>query len=133
MRCFKKKLRIVKETDKKNKEAIVIRRRKISNVKDPARRNTRNKKKINIIKIDKMLMDKLNDQKRRRIKIKSIRKTNLVRKSDPEKNIHRDNKDRNREIGATDKEIETEKEKEIDYTIDDCLTQKNLNLYIISI
>jgi len=126
MRCFKKKLRIVKETDKKNKEVIAIRRRKINNGKDPAKRNIRNKKKINIIKIDKMLMGRLNDQKRRRIKIKSIRKTNLVRKSDPEKNIHRDNKDRNREIGETDKEIETGKEIEIekDYTIDDCLMQQ---------
>ena len=66
---------------RRDREAIVIERRKIKIVKDLARKSIRNKRKISTItNIDKTIMDKQNEAKKR--KIRSIKKTDLVKNKD---------------------------------------------------
>lgn len=66
---------------RRDREAIVIKRRKIKIVKDLVRKSIRNKRKISTItNIDKTIMDKQNEAKKR--KIRSIKKTDLVKNKD---------------------------------------------------
>lgn len=65
----------------KDREAIVIRRKKIKIVRDLVRKSIRNKKKISTItNIDKTTMDKQIEAKKR--KTRSIKKIDLVKNKD---------------------------------------------------